>query len=113
MICFFRYEVDENFLLQKLHVWCQIFYNLPYCVSTSIKTMPFLLYWKSYYVSAVKPNTEQLQWLEQAWNHLLNGSSSQRGLVSIQSTLVISTSVISNNRLSRREKSDPRFNIEI
>ena len=31
----------------------------------------------------------------------------------VQSTLVISTSVISNNRLSRREKSDPCLNIEI
>ena len=29
----------------------------------------------------------------------------------IQSTLVISTSVISNNRLSRREKSDPFFHL--
>ena len=31
----------------------------------------------------------------------------------IQSTLVISTSVISNNRLSRRKKSGPCYNTEI
>ena len=38
---------------------------------------------------------------------------SEGGLLYIQSTLVISTSIILNNCLSQREKSGPCFNTEI
>ena len=44
---------------------------------------------------------------------LIVGLNVETVFIQIQSTLVISTSVISNNRLSRRKKSGPCYNTEI